>query len=75
VLADRLAFCRFAYLWPPKKDGDPPAWSPGTEGPGWPVSIRVEMAPMQFDPSVLQPLTVTAALHLHLNPTIPYGDF
>jgi len=33
------------------------------------------MAPLQPDPSVLQPLTVTAALHLHLTQTIPYGDF
>jgi prepilin-type N-terminal cleavage/methylation domain-containing protein len=75
VLADKLAFCRFVYLWPPKMPTDPPAWSPVALGAGWPLAIRVEMGPLQPDPSVLQPLTVTAALHLHLTETIPYGDF
>jgi prepilin-type N-terminal cleavage/methylation domain-containing protein len=75
VLADKLAFCRFAYLWPAKIATDPPVWSPVALGAGWPLAIRVEMAPLQPDPSVLQPLTVTAALHLHLAYTIPYGDF
>ncbi len=28
VLADKLAFCRFAYLWPPKNPNDPIVWSP-----------------------------------------------
>jgi prepilin-type N-terminal cleavage/methylation domain-containing protein len=75
VLADKLAFCRFVYLWPPKIATDPPVWSPVALGAGWPLAIRVEMGPLQPDPSVLQPLTVTAALHLHLTQTIPYGDF
>jgi prepilin-type N-terminal cleavage/methylation domain-containing protein len=75
VLADKLAFCRFVYLWPPKLPADPPVWSPVALSAGWPLAIRVEMGPLQPDPSVLQPLTVTAALHLHLTQTIPYGDF
>jgi prepilin-type N-terminal cleavage/methylation domain-containing protein len=75
VLADKLAYCRFAYLWPPKTATDTTVWSPTALDVGWPIAIRVEMAPLQPDPSVLQPLTVTAALHLHLSPTIPYGDF
>jgi prepilin-type N-terminal cleavage/methylation domain-containing protein len=75
VLADKLAFCRFAYLWPPKTANDATVWSPVALNSGWPVAIRVEMTPLQPDPSVLQPLTVTAALHLHLSPTIPYVDF
>jgi len=75
VLADKLAFCRFVYLWPPKIPTDPAVWSPVALSAGWPLAIRVEMAPLQPDPSVLQPLTVTAALHLHLTQTIPYGDF
>jgi prepilin-type N-terminal cleavage/methylation domain-containing protein len=75
VLADKLAFCRFAYLWPPKTAKDTTVWSPSALNPGWPLAIRVEMAPLRPDPSVLQPLTVTAAIHLHLSPAIPYGDF
>jgi hypothetical protein len=77
VLADMLAFCRFTYLWNlPKPDpAHPVAWSPTPAGPGWPLAVRVEMAPLAADPSTLQPLTVTAALHLHLSHLIPYGDF
>ena len=77
VLADKLAYCRFNYLWNlPKPDPDHPiAWSPTPAGPGWPLAVRVEMAPIQPDPGSLQPLTVTAALHLHLGALIPYGDF
>jgi prepilin-type N-terminal cleavage/methylation domain-containing protein len=75
VLADKLAYCRFAYLWQPRTGNDSIVWSPVATNSGWPIAVRVEMAPLQPDPSVLQPLTVTAALHLHLSPTIPYGDF
>jgi hypothetical protein len=77
VLADKLAYCRFNYLWtPPKADPAIPAvWSPTAINNGWPLAVRVEMGPLEADPGTLQPLTVTAALHLHLSPTIPYVDF
>jgi hypothetical protein len=77
VLADKLAYCRFNYLWnlPNSNPQHPVAWSPTPAGPGWPIAVRMEMAPIQPDPGTLQPLTVTAALHLHLSPLIPYGDF
>jgi general secretion pathway protein J len=75
ILADKLGFCRFAYLWPPKIATEPAVWSPVALSAGWPLAIRVEMGPLHPDPSVLQPLTVTAALHLHLTQTIPYVDF
>ncbi len=78
VLADKLAFCRFNYLWQPDKptkDGPLTIWSPIAQNSGWPLAVRVEMAPLTADPSTLQPLTVTAALHLHLSPKITYGDF
>ncbi len=77
VLADKLAFCRFNYLWqPPKYDPDHPVvWSPTALNTAWPLAVRVEMGPLEADPGTLQPLTITAALHLHLSPTIPYGDF
>ena len=77
VLADNLAYCRFTYLWqPPKPDPlHPVIWSPTAINTGWPLAVRVEMGPLEANPATLQPLTVTAALHLHLSPTIPYGDF
>jgi Tfp pilus assembly protein PilE len=77
VLADKLAFCRFNYLWQSQKPDpkNPATWSPTALNSGWPLAVRVEMAPLQANPATLQPLTVTAALHLHLSPTIPYGDF
>ncbi len=77
VLADKLAYCRFTYLWLKAKPDpdDPVAWSPTAINSGWPLAVRVEMAPLEANAGTLQPLTVTAALHLHLAPTIPYGDF
>lgn len=77
VLADKLAYCRFNYLWslPHGTKENPVQWSPTPAGPGWPIAVRIEMAPLQPDPGTLQPLTVTAALHLHLSHLIPYGDF
>jgi hypothetical protein len=33
------------------------------------------MAPLDRDPSLLQPMTVTAALHLLRDPQTRYGDF
>jgi len=77
VLADKLAYCRFNYLWQPTKP-DPEKlviWSPTPLNTSWPLAVRVEMAPLEPDPGTLQPLTVTASLHLHLSPTIPYADF
>jgi Prokaryotic N-terminal methylation motif len=77
VLADKLAYCRFKYLWnlPHGTSDNPIAWGPTPMGPDWPIAVRVEMAPLAPDPATLQPLTMTAALHLHLSHTIPYGDF
>jgi hypothetical protein len=44
-------------------------------GNGWPSAIRVEMAPLQADPSRLQPVTVTAPIRIHRSWNIPYDDF
>jgi len=78
VLADQLAFCRFSYLLPPKTPipGQPPTpvWSASGTGRGWPQAIRIEMAPLEPDPSRLQPITVTAPIYLHRSPLITYVD-
>ena len=77
VLADRLAYCRFSYLGIGPDGPQPPApiWRPHATGLGWPMAIRVEMAPLEADPSQLQPITVVAPLHIHRAPDIQYADF
>jgi hypothetical protein len=76
VLADKLAYCRFTYEWTSldKNQPKPPAWSPTALNIMFPMAIRVEMAPLAPDPTILQPLSVTAAVHVHLLPTYGYRD-
>jgi len=78
VLADKLAFCRFSYLTAstdPANPGKPAAWGPVAAGGGWPAAVRVEMAPIEPDPSRLQPISVTAPVRLHRSPEIAYVDY
>jgi prepilin-type N-terminal cleavage/methylation domain-containing protein len=76
VLADHLAYCRFSYLVKLNVAERPlPKWIAAAPGGMWPRAIRVEMAPMKSDPSLLQPLTVTAPLNLYRAPDIEYGDY
>ena len=60
VLADKLAFCRFSYLAPPKNPKDPRLWTPvsGRHGLAWHPR---RMAPLEPDPARLQPITVIGA--------------
>jgi hypothetical protein len=75
VLADKLDYCRISYLTPAAQPGLPPEWKSEWIYNGWPLGIRVEMAPLALDTMRLEPITVTAALHVHRSPAIPYGDF
>ena len=76
VLADKLAYCRFSYLQHPVKDLLAPAvWLPSLAYQGWPQAIRVEMAPLEPDPSRLQPQSMTIPIHIYRAPEIPYGDY
>jgi general secretion pathway protein J len=75
VLADKLAYCRFSYLTPPAEPNHPPLWLPVWAAAMWPAGVRVDMAPLDPDPSRLQPIAVTAPIHIHRNPEIPYGDY
>jgi len=76
VLADNLAYCRFNYEWDSvdPKQPRPPAWSPTALNNMWPMAIRVEMAPMAPNPAILQPLTITSPVHIHLFPDLGYDD-
>ena len=75
VLADKLALCRFAYLDQPEDQSLPPVWVTRFVGPTWPQAVRIEMAPMEPDPSRLQPISVVAPIHVFRHPEIPYGDY
>jgi prepilin-type N-terminal cleavage/methylation domain-containing protein len=75
VLADRLAFCRFAYLEPRR---DPPfqVWRPDWVQPQLlPLAVRIEMAPMDLgNPSELHISTVTVPLNVNRVPGTAYVD-
>lgn len=75
VLADKLAYCRFLYFTIPLDRNLPPHWTPTWNISGWPFAVRIEMAPLEPDPSRLQPITVTAPIHLHRAPEIQYVDY
>lgn len=90
VLADQLAYCRFSYLVAPQPNGPQtngpqpngqvpgtprvPRWQPYATGTGWPLAIRIEMEPLEPDPSRLQPLTVTAPIFIRRAVDIQYVD-
>jgi len=75
VLADRLAFCRFAYLEPQRA---PPfqVWRPDWVRPQLlPLAVRIEMAPLESgNPSELHISTVTVPLNVNLVPGTTYAD-
>jgi type II secretory pathway component PulJ len=74
VLADKLAYCRFSYMALPKLPQDPRIWTPIWATQGWPIGIRVEMAPLTPNPARLQPITVIAPLYLYRSPEVAYSD-
>jgi prepilin-type N-terminal cleavage/methylation domain-containing protein len=73
VLADKLAYCRFFFETPPLPSR-PSAWVNHWTLPEWPIAIRIEMAPVDPDPSRLQPMTVTTAVHVNKNMGVQYAD-
>jgi hypothetical protein len=74
VLADHLAYCRFRYLTPSPKAGEPGGWMPEWKRAGWPSGIRIEMAPVEPSAAQLQPVTVTAPIYIYRDPEARYAD-
>jgi len=64
VLADRLSYCRFFYL-EPAPEPEAGRWTSRWVRPKLPLAIRVDMAPLEEDPSKIQPLAVTLPLHVN----------
>jgi len=75
VLADKLAYCRLAYLAEAAGPTMPETWQPVWNKLILPLAVRIEMAPLDPDPSEVQPISVTAPVYLRRDPTVPYGDF
>jgi prepilin-type N-terminal cleavage/methylation domain-containing protein len=74
VLADKLAYAQFSYLWPARDTQSLPVWKNNWGFTGWPNALRIDMAPLEADPSKLQPLSVMAPIHIHRSPEIKYVD-
>lgn len=75
ILADKLDHCRFTYLTPPTEANKPPEWLPTWAGKTWPMGVRVDLAPLEPNPALLQPIAFTAPIRLHRDPEIAYADF
>ncbi len=74
VLADKLAFCRFAYREkpnPPQPEKWLPMWVSQFE---WPSAVRVDMAPLGTDSSRLQLLPVTVPIRATKDPLVTYEN-
>jgi prepilin-type N-terminal cleavage/methylation domain-containing protein len=59
VLADRLAYCRFLYRQVMPLPA-PARWVPRWVFEHWPSAVRIEMAPLEADPTRIQPRSFTA---------------
>lgn len=70
VLADHLAYCRFAYL-ESKPKPVLEEWDANWIYERWPLGIRMEMASLDGNPAGLHMVTITAPLHVNHQ---PYSD-
>jgi len=74
VLADRLAYCRFSFLESRPRDPESARWRPEWTEDAYPVAIRIEMAPLEPDPSRLPLLTLTVPVRVNKNPLVAESD-
>jgi len=73
VLADKLVSCHFLFETP-QVANIPPGWTDHWVRTDWPLAIRIEMAPLDPDPSRLQPMTITNAMHVNKIIGLEYAD-
>ena len=74
VIADKLAYCRFLYLAAPTGPAEAAPWKTVWTTQTWPLAVRIEMAPLDPNPALVQPTSLTVPIDLHRNPEIPYED-
>jgi general secretion pathway protein J len=73
VLADKLAFCRFSYRRVPPPPL-PEVWVANWVFPDWPTAVRVEMAPLDHDPSRVPLVGATVPLRVNRQANVQYSD-
>ncbi len=73
VLADRLAFCRFAFMevMPPPEFT---RWHPEWRFPKWPGAVRIEMQSLDPDPTRVPLAGLTVPIHVNRWPNTLYAD-
>ncbi|HYP06702.1 MAG TPA: type II secretion system protein [Bryobacteraceae bacterium] len=74
VLADKLASCRFLY----KENREPPRpdmWLPRWASARLPNAIRIDLAPLSTDPSLLEVPSVVAPVRVNRDPMMDYQDY
>lgn len=74
VLADKLAYCRFAFK-EEREAPAPPVWHTRWPHLSIPAAVRVDMAPLRPDPSKLQVPAFTAVFHPDRNTMKAYADW
>lgn len=74
VLADRLAYCHMLYLEQLQQPEPHQEWRSDWVSPKWPLAVRIEMAPLDVDPTRLHPVTVTAPLRAARSLDVTYHD-
>ena len=74
VLADKLAACRFEYL----REGDLPLPSTWTENWleqwKWPMAVRILLRPLESNPTILQPTSLTVPVPSNPVPGYNYHE-
>ncbi len=73
VLADKLAHCRFEF----REDRElplPPIWHQRWTGFRTPAAVRIDMTPLEPDPSRLQVPSIVAPFRPNRDPVLPYGE-
>jgi hypothetical protein len=73
VLADKLAYCRFAYREVIERPFSE-RWLPQWIKQELPSAIRVEMAPLDPGPSSLHVMSLTLPVRVDKDPLRKYGD-
>jgi len=74
VLADQLAYCRFAFLEREPRNPADADWVSTWRDDMYPAAIRIEMEPLNPDASRLPLLSLTLPLRISKQPLAPYPD-
>jgi prepilin-type N-terminal cleavage/methylation domain-containing protein len=74
VLADRLAYCRMLFQEEVQLPAPHREWRSNWVSRKWPLAVRIEMAPLETDPTRLHPVTVTTPIRAARSLDVTYHD-